>query len=378
MKQDNRVHHQNQFFICDSTFQPTPPLGFSHAEFTEDLDVYYSGVLPLQQAADGDNEIALVGNAVIPGKSMVQQWLEEVVTESLEDVLRRSQELTGRYVIIYSDEESTTVIPDAVAHKSVYYHTEYDLLTSSLKLLFDSVDVEPTKNPDVVEFMNTEQFTNNESAVIGDKTLFRNLRCVLPNHTLDVETKRTSRRPLFSPTVQHTPARYIANLVSGAMEAFNDKYNLLTPITAGRDSRTILVYSKDIVQDITWYTFSDWSAGEHPDVTIPKRIAAEQDFDYSIYHPRALDDDFRTALNEYLCWTRGLPKTRHVQFLYNNYDVETDIYVTGNGPIYKSNYEMPENGTNLVQHVCDVLQYPDDTYVRSEIEEWLPGVTEYA
>ncbi|GAA0226805.1 hypothetical protein GCM10009000_047300 [Halobacterium noricense] len=107
-------------------------------------------------------------------------------------------------------------------------------------------------------------------------------------------------------------------------------------------------------------------------------MAAEQNFDYSIHHPRGLDDDFRSALSDYLCWTRNLSKTKHVQFLYNNYDVEKHIYVTGNGPIFKTNYPSPENGANLVDHCCEMLQYPNSEFVEHEIEEWLPDATEYA
>ncbi|GAA5045836.1 hypothetical protein ACFFQF_11240 [Haladaptatus pallidirubidus] len=55
MSQNNRVQHQNQFLVCDSTFEPTPPVGFSHAEFTDELDVYHSETLPVFQASDGDN-----------------------------------------------------------------------------------------------------------------------------------------------------------------------------------------------------------------------------------------------------------------------------------------------------------------------------------
>ncbi|WP_266078607.1 hypothetical protein [Haladaptatus caseinilyticus] len=322
--------------------------------------------------------MVLLGDAVIPDGRGIQEWLDNSVDDTLEDVFRRSQALTGRYVIIHSDADTTTVIPDALAHKSVYYHTERDLLTSSLKLLFDSVDVDSTENSRVAAFMSTETFIHNESALIGDKTLFQNVRCVLPNHVLDVDTKRVTRRPLFPPEDHQSTAQYIGDLLSGAMEAFNDEYDLLTAITAGRDSRTILACSKDIVHDITWYTFSDWSTDEHPDVTIPKRIAAEHGFDYSVYHPRAVTDGFRTALEDYLCWTRDLPKTKNVQFLYNNYDPATNLYITGNGPIYKLNYTLPNDGADVIQHACDVLQYPDDDFIMSEIEEWLPGAIDYA
>ncbi|MFB9805864.1 hypothetical protein ACFFQF_11245 [Haladaptatus pallidirubidus] len=167
-------------------------------------------------------------------------------------------------MILYSDGDSATVIPDAFAHKSVYYHTDARLVTTSLKLLFDSVDVEQRTNSEAVAFMNSAQFTNNESAFIGDKTLFRDLRCVLPNHILDMDAMEPSRRPLFSPDTQQSPMEFIADSISGAMESFNDKFHLLTPITAGWDSRTILACSKDIVRDVTWYTFSNWSSGEHP------------------------------------------------------------------------------------------------------------------
>ncbi|SIR94965.1 hypothetical protein SAMN05421858_4777, partial [Haladaptatus litoreus] len=265
-----------------------------------------------------------------------------------------------------------------LAHKSVYYHTDSRLVTTSLKLLFDSVDVEQQKNPDAVAFMNSSQFKNNESAFIGDKTLFQDVRCVLPNHVLDMDAMELSRRLLFSPDHGQSPVEYIADSISASMQSFNDEFHLLTPITAGWDSRMILACSKDIVRDVTWYTFSDWSSGEHPDVKIPKRIAAEQDFDYSIHHPRDLEDDFQSALSDYLCWTRNLPKTKHVQFFYNNYDVEKHVYVTGNGPIYKLHYDSPESGANMVEHCCEMLQYPGNEYVEHEIEEWLPGATEYA
>ncbi|WP_231186681.1 hypothetical protein [Haladaptatus sp. DYF46] len=378
MSMDKSVRHQNQFLLCDPLFQPTVPEGFSHADISGDFDIYYSDALPFHHASDGDTELAIIGDVVVPNGPTIEQWLKETVTVGVTGVLRRAQALTGRYAIIRTTEDSTTVVPDAVANKSLYYHADSRLVTSSLKLLVDSVDVDLTENTAVTSFMNTPQFKGNESALIGDKTLFQEVRCVLPNHVLDADGMEVSRRPLFFPTVERPPAEYIADRITSAMESFNEDYHLLTPITAGRDTRMILACSRDIVRDVTWYTFSDWGNGEHPDVKIPKRIAAEQDFDYTIHHPRSLDDDFRAAFEEYLCWTRVLPKTRHVQFFSNNYDVNDVLYVSGNGPIYKVNYEMPERGTDLVDHFCTELQYPDSEFVRNEIEEWLPGAVEYA
>ncbi|WP_458185029.1 hypothetical protein [Haladaptatus sp. NG-WS-4] len=275
MDVNSHIRYQNQFFVCDSSFQPSPPAEFLRVEFTPDLDIHYSDSLPFQRASDDENELALVGDAVVPNGPPLQNWLEATVSEPLEGVLREAQALTGRYALVYSNDDSATVVPDPLTHKSLYYHTEHELVTSSLKLLFDSVDIEQTENPRVVEFMNTGRFENNESAFIGDKTLYQNLKCVLPNHVLDVDEMRTTRRPLFPPDVQRPPAQYITDRISAVMESFNERYNLFTPITAGRDSRTILACSKDIVDDVTWYTFSNWSVGEHPDVRIPKQIAEE-------------------------------------------------------------------------------------------------------
>lgn len=378
MSMDKGMRHQNQFLLCDPQFQPTLPTSFSHEAISDDLEIYYSEILPFQHVSDNEAELAIIGDVVVPNGPTIRKWLMETVSKQLTEIFRRSQELTGRYVIIHSTEDSTTIIPDAIANKSLYYHTDSCLITSSLKLLADSVNIELAENSAVTSFMNTSQFKDNESAFVGNKTVFENLRCVLPNHVLDATEMEVSRRPLFVPDIQRPPAEYIADHISGAMKSFNDNYRLLTPITAGRDTRMLLACSRDIIQDITWYTFSDWGKGEHPDVKIPKRIATEQDFDYSIHHPRSLDDDFRAAFDDYLCWTRYLPKTRHIQFFYNNFDVNKDLYVSGNGPVYKMNYVMPENGENLVDHFCNELQYPDSEFVRKEIKEWLPGAVEYA
>ncbi|WP_458185031.1 hypothetical protein [Haladaptatus sp. NG-WS-4] len=51
--------------------------------------------------------------------------------------------------------------------------------------------------------------------------------------------------------------------------------------------------------------------------------------------------------------------------------------MTGNEPVYKSHFQSPDAGESVLQHACDVLQYPDDDFVESEIEAWLPGATEY-
>lgn len=378
MVSDNRAKHRNQFFLCESSLDVTPPNGFRQVNFAEDIDIYYSDLLPFYRISSGDAVIAFVGEAVIPDGPSIQDWLEESVIAGLDGVLRRSQALTGRYTIVYSDGDSTTVVPDPIAHKSIFYHTELEVVTSSLKLLFDSVDIEQTEIPRVAEFMDSAQFDRNEMAFVGDKTPFESLRCLLPNHVLDVDEMDASRRPLFTPDVQQAP-QYIADRIAGTVKAFNDKRNLRTPLTAGRDTRTILACSKDILPDVYWYTLSPPAEGEIRDVRIPKKIASEQNFDYSIHHPRALDDDFRTTLNENLVWTRELPKTRNVQFLYNTFDVENDLYVTGaGGEILRSYYDTPDPDVDLVEYACSALRYPDDEFVRDEVEAWLPGATEYA
>jgi hypothetical protein len=371
--------HQNQFFICDSSFCPTPPGGFYHTKYTKDLNIYHSKLLPFYHVSNEDCKIALIGDAVIPDGPPIQKWLKDTISESLKDVLYHSQKLTGRYTILYSNESSTTVIPDPLAHKSLYFHTGHNLVTSSLKLLLDSIKLDFGKRPSVNEFVGTDQFRNNESAFVGDKTVFQSVNRVLPNHILDISEMYTFRRPLFLPDIHQNPGSYIADNISSTVQSFNDRHELLVALTAGWDSRTILSCSKSVVQDISWFTFSHQFDKKHPDVKISQQIASECDFDYSIYYPKTLKDDFQSALDAYLCRPRSLPKTRNIQFLHDNFDPSETIYLTGNGgEILRSYYEPPDDGENLIQYLCNVLQYPNSDFVRTEIEDWLPDAAEYA
>jgi hypothetical protein len=141
--------------------------------------------------------------------------------------------------------------------------------------------------------------TNPEFWWPGDSTQFRGVRCLLPNHYLDLRTREAHRygfskqvcRKSLSHAAKHG-AELLANLMRGAAQ----RYLLALPITAGWDSRALLAACRRAGATPYCYTLRMGALGvTHQDIAIPARLLGSLQWDYHIIDcPPFAPSDFMT------------------------------------------------------------------------------------
>lgn len=373
------MEYPNQLLVCEGSRDVQPPDGFTHRALSESVHLHHSPHVPVTQVSSGDGALTLAGDAVLASDGDLDPWLERAVSGGHAEVLRHLQSVTGRYVAIHQDGDATTVVPDAFAHRAVYYHLDRPLVASSLKLLCDAADLELTPDDRAVAFVRSETFRANEREFVGDGTRFEEVRRVLPNHLLELDGMAVSRRPLFPVDTRGDPSEYVADRIAAAIETFESRSRLRVAITAGWDSRVLLACGRDVASRISWYTCTTREGEPPPDVSIPREMAARHDLDYAVYYPRSLDEEFLERFRRFVDRPDELPKTRHIQFYQNHFDRAEELYLTGHGgELLRAFFDWSDEGPPTPAQASAAVDYPEDPFVRDELESWLSGAVEYA
>ena len=110
----------------------------------------------------------------------------------------------------------------------------------------------------------------------GDRTRYRDVRALLPNHALDLQTGAVRRFWPYAPleprslegAVDHGTA-----ILRGMMLGARHRFPLTIAMTAGLDSRLQLAASRDIAHDATFFTHLHYGHGEgHVDAVVPRKL----------------------------------------------------------------------------------------------------------
>ena len=175
-----------------------------------------------------------------------RRWLD-----GQEDFEQELEYLAGRYVLFVCDGESTHVYHDAMGNRTVYYSEETRTVASHLKLISEVDDRE------------YQRLTGNFKALrwAADYTPFRNLRILLPNFRLRIESLEVERYyPLrenrYTDLSRLVRLELIENKFKNVFDSYvRDGWRFAISISGGFDSRFILAMMKDYWPDSVSYTY---------------------------------------------------------------------------------------------------------------------------
>lgn len=188
----------------------------------------------------------------------------------------------GRWIVIAVSGGEARLVHDAAGTKQVYYTdtrssaklplwcaSQPGLLAELLGLATD---------PEVDALMQSEVFRREPQYWWpGDSSPISEVRLLLPNHYLDLNSGRPHR---YWPTRSRTPVSLgeaverCSGILRGTVLAASKRYPLTLPITAGFDSRVVLAAARPIAHELNYYTFvfKKYLNSNHPDVIVPRRL----------------------------------------------------------------------------------------------------------
>jgi hypothetical protein len=227
-----------------------------------------------------NEQVILLGFAI---HVLHPNWNEEDILKAFPttepEQLDFMDHLCGIHLIIIKRGNQTHLYNDAagVMKMFVLQDTNSHVVGSDPKLIGEVAELIPDISKEAQDFYSSD-FFQKSCIRLGEQTEFTNVKQVLPNHSLNLDSMEVDR--YFPRTVKETHTieealnntqKYFTNTLSAA----NRKYNLKCSMTAGWDSRMVLAMTKDLHQDIEYYTFMlPFFNDKHEDVKIPTKMAS--------------------------------------------------------------------------------------------------------
>lgn len=197
-------------------------------------------------------------------------------------VVKSTHAMNGRFVIIYNDKSSVKLFNDATGLREIYYiHTNDTIAcgsTPDIIAKYHSIPVHQDKQ--VSEFFNAREFNNDERIWVGEDTVYKDVKHLLPNHYLDLSGNKVDR---FWPTQErkiiklNDLAEYAARTLKGTFDAACNRYELYQGLTSGWETRLFLSACKKHTDKIHFYFFRgykrDTTSGVSMDYEVARQIA---------------------------------------------------------------------------------------------------------
>lgn len=160
-----------------------------------------------------------------------------------------------------------------------------------------------------------------DSVSAGDVTLYEGVRCLLPNHFLDMRTGAPARYFPFETLEPVTTDAEVDAIVDRTIaraktvfKAIAARYGVAVPLTAGYDSRTVAAIARSALAEmgpeassnrLKFYTFRlKGMAGDEFDIKVSREIASRLGLDYSLYLAEEPDEGLCDHLMRFLGDTR--------------------------------------------------------------------------
>lgn len=321
-----RLYYRRQYLLVPESIEC--PFENHKYKITDDYFLYSHVDLGVTLHEKRDTKIILLGdvfNYRHPEWSN-DQILQNCFKPDLNDFIEETFHLAGRFVFIFSKGNHVSIFTDASATRKVFYSTvKKGWIASQPHLLARMLDYTFTKNLEILNYYHSEDFIKLFSANIGNLTVYDEIRQLLPNHYLDTDNQKIIRfwpvRPIKNRPAD-TVARDCASIIKGYASSIANRYDLMLPVTAGKDSRTLFGAFRNVNKDIYYYINKYPGMPENdPDLIIPRNICNKLGKEFHIEtFSKNVDPDFEKIyfINNPLASRRFLPVVYHYYTCFPN------------------------------------------------------------
>ena len=302
----------------------TPPDDWKSLQIDEYF-LYAHPDLEVDRVANKKKSIVLIGNLFDSDEPEQgnANILHDILanTSTIESIVIWLKRYAGSYALLYKDDKDAFIQHDPLALREIYYCTKDNKIACgsqpNLVAKFADPQIKPTSDPDLLDFYENHF---KDSKWIGDETYYQGVKHLLPNHRLDINTRKV---------VRYWPNESIKHLhldeavskscafLQGIMRAIVHRHSVMMAVTAGTDSRTLLAASRGVHDKIYYFVNNQGMSYNHPDITVPKKIFASIGVRFHVHDvPEEVDDEFRKMFlgNAFFATERTLPTIYNVYF----------------------------------------------------------------
>ena len=376
---------RNQFFISNQDLPADYGLSLT---VLGNLNIYTHPILNISSAVSESSEILLLGYILNPlAPSLTSQAIIEsiVVKAKTKDAFFHAiQTLSGRFVLLYKNNSDFLITGDAWNSRYIFYSFDNDrvILTSSQRMYVDLYGKIAQISEEKQELMRMSKFHELEWSWYGDEGFDDRLKRILPNHYLDLTSRRIYRIPIFRDSLIDSDdlIEYAATVIKGSISAMTRRYHVVQPLTAGLDSRMLLAASRDNLDSIDYFVFNHKdSVQNNHDVLVPDRLSYKLGFCLRTIRPARLRADFLQVYHNEHIAARVSYQTTEIQYHYDRHIDSKVVRISGlGGEVGRLRMGYTDRPIKA-DLLCYLSGYGKaSAFVTRMIAAWLAEATEYA
>lgn len=346
--------------------------------------------LATSQVIEDDRSITLLGFILDPTNpaatdldiinGLLHQLREEV---DLDIILQATCRFGGRWILIVDNGRQTRLFHDAAGFRQVYYtqfpNTGANWCASEAGVIAGLLGV--TQDPDAQEFITSYERVNREYWWPGDSSPYANIRKLLPNHYLDLNTWACHR---YWPTVDlpelplEECVQLSSEILQGMMESAARRFPLALTVTAGWDSRVALAATKRIRNDVLYFTLMHWELSrKSDDIRIPSRLLPKLGVHHHVIAcPSSMDEPFAKIYNRNVTTAHEVYGTI-AQGLWNAFPPDRVMVKAVVSEVGRYWYRQPipeaTNTTLSAEMVAKAVEMAPNAFVLTAFDRWLAG-----
>lgn len=375
---DDRLLYRRQFFFGPRYVENLPK--WIRIQVNNNYYLTIHPDLNHVKATNGDVNVISLGFILDPHNPKYSD--HEIVNELLNksdnfnSFVKNTFCLSGRWIFIYFDYDNIRFFNDAGGSRQIFYSFADSGVwcASQPHTIAKELDIPKSDNPDLLEFINSKNFEEDEHCMIGDGTIFDDIYHLMPNHYLSVNEREIRRYwpdnpiPILS---NEEAANIVSELFVGLYASANHKFDLMQPVTAGVDSRALLAGSRNESKDVTYFIQKfDKLNNFSPDIRVPKKYLPQVGLDFKVFEANEYDQHF----NDYLEKNVYMVQSEKKKVLYYNFFKyhQGKLNVSGNiGGIIRHTGYNHFDGEGSVEELAKLFFAEDKQYVLNEIQKWL-------
>lgn len=336
--------------------------------------------LTVYQTRSSSNSITLLGYLIDPCHDEKTEW--EIISDmlprikSVNDIFTCIEGISGRFVIIVKIREEMLLAHDAAGMRQVdYCKDSYGRIwcASQAETLAERLGFSPDQ--EVLEYRNASIFGpgRGEFWLPNNRTAFREVLQLLPNHYLDVRRGKAirfwPRKGCIKPISVQEGVRLSVPIIKKSVYAASKKFDLKMGISAGIDSRKTLAATKEFRDKIVYFSHEHELCGiGSSDIRIPAKLLLRLGIPHYTLGQRLMNESFRFYYESSSTFARE-NKGHTAYTLLCNFGTECTILNSNLAEISQCNYWLPKNkqdGEGLA--IATGLYHP---LAIREFEKWI-------
>ncbi len=305
---------------------------------------------------------------------IIERFLGSV---SFHGIVQELKTLSGRFVLILKRHDGMRLFHDAVALRQVNYCKTPDgniWCASQPEVIAEQLNF--NLDEEVLDFRNTSyKLGADESWLQNDRTPYKEIRNLLPNHYLDLRTGEAHR---YWPTESCLDSLSIkksndlcAKILQGSIRAAANKFDLHLGVSGGGDSRKTLAASRDVIDKIYLFTHTPTQKSQLiSDIKVPAQLLNKLGLKHHIIELKKMSPAFKSYFDRNVIFARE--KRGNIAFtLLNHFGPNSTVMNSNISEVAQCVYWIPASEINgLSLAVISGLNHP---FAISEFQKWLDG-----